>query len=134
MNFLPEDDEEYLRSKNIKYELREEKDQRGIIIPAFGFKANLRAQVDNKLVPCEECRLLVLVPSGYTTTRLDSFYTRPFLKSANGNDPVNANGRTPLFGEEWQFWSRHLTEEQWRDSIRGLEVYFSYIHEALRAA
>jgi hypothetical protein len=78
--------------------------------------------------------LMILIPKGYSTTKLDSFYTVPHLKRANGSDPNSASGRETIFGREWQFWSRHLTEREWRPGIDGLETYLQYVQVELRGA
>ena len=83
---------------------------------------------------CNVCDLMVIIPQGYDTTKLDSFYTDPILKKANGALPECATGVEPHFGREWQFWSRHLTDDEWKRSVRGFEVYLDYIREALRRA
>jgi hypothetical protein len=137
MSFLPEDDREFLSRKQLVFELKTEElpdknIRRGIIFPAFILGANLYSLNGGKLVVCGVCDLLILIPSGYATTKLDSFYTSPHLKSANGADPQAASGRETLFGREWQFWSRHLTEQEWRPGIDGLETYLQYVVTELK--
>ena len=85
-------------------------------------------------MPCVSCDLLILIPSGYPTTKLDSFYTIPRLKRPDGTDPAAANGENELFGKKWQFWSRHLDDKDWVPDRDGLNSYISYVHQALRAA
>jgi Prokaryotic E2 family E len=139
MSFLPEEDQEFLDSNGIKYELLTEKisdgaERRGVLFPGFGFVGNLRMQKEGALVVCESCDLLVLVPDGYATTKLDSFCTLPRLKRPDGGDPQAANGETALFEKAWQFWSRHLDDKDWRVGIDGLRTYLSYIRGELRNA
>jgi hypothetical protein len=86
------------------------------------------------LIAANACDLLVVIPDGYATTKLDSFYTTPKLKRANGQDPQNANVDSALFGKTWQFWSRHLDDKDWRIGIDGLRTFFSYIRGELRNA
>jgi len=140
MSFLPEEDQEFLENKGIKYELLTEKmpdgtDRRGVLFPAFLFAGNLRVrQPDGSLLVCESCDLLVMVPAGYATTKLDSFYTYPRLKRPNGGDPQAANGETGMFQKTWQFWSRHLDDKEWRAGIDGLRTYLSYIRAEFKIA
>ena len=135
MSFLPEDDQDFLKSKGIPYELKEKDNKRGVLFPAFRFQGNLfQLDKDGALTPCEACDLLVLIPDGYDTTKLDSFYTRPTLKRPDGNLPDRATVIQNHFDQEWQFWSRHLSDEEWQQSARGFEVYLDYIREALRSA
>src|SRR5882724_7920465 len=119
MSFLPEDDQDYLLIKGLPYELKAERladgsERRGVLFPGFVFEGTLWTRKDDNIVPCSSCDLLILIPSGYSTTKLDSFYTRQVLKRADGTDPINANAIQDLFQEKWQFWSRHLTDEDWR--------------------
>lgn len=139
MSFLPEEDVEFLESNGIKYELLVETlpngtVRRGVFLPGFVFAGNLRVQKDAALIPWGTCDLVILIPDGYATTKLDSFYTMPRLKRADGADPQNANAETPLFGKPWQFWSRHLDDNAWRVGVDGLRTFIAYVREALRSA
>jgi Prokaryotic E2 family E len=108
--------------------------RRGIIFPAFVAGANLYHANAGRPALCAVCELLIIIPKGYATTRLDSFYTSPHLVRADGTDPDRATGREKIFGQEWQFWSRHLSEQEWRPGIDGLETYIQYILAELRKA
>jgi hypothetical protein len=139
MSFLPEEDQEFLDSNDITHELLVEKlpdgkERRGVLFAGFGFTGNLHLPNESGLVHCESCDLLVVVPDGYATTKLDSFYTLPRLKRPDGSDPQNANTETVLFQKSWQFWSRHLDDNAWRVGIDGLRTYLSYIRGELRNA
>ena len=139
MSFLPEEDQEFLDGNGIKYELLTEKtpdgaERRGVLFPGFAVVGDLRVQKDGALAACETCDVLVMVPDGYATTKLDSFYTVPRLKRSDGGDPQAATGDTPLFGKSWQFWSRHLDDKDWRAGTDGLRTYLSYIRAEFRNA
>jgi hypothetical protein len=139
MSFLPEEDQEFLDGNGITHELLTEKtpegtERRGVFFPSFAFGGNLRAQNGSGLTPCASCDVLVIVPDGYATTKLDSFYTLPRLKRADGSDPQNATGDTALFGKSWQFWSRHLDDNDWRVGTDNLRTYLSYLRGELRNA
>ncbi|BCM17512.1 E2/UBC family protein [Mesorhizobium sp. J8] len=136
--FLPEDDQIYLAQKSLRYTLREEAAgqdiRRGIEFPEFEVPANLARKVNGQPVPGGQVRLLVLIPPGYAKVRLDSWYVSPGLFHLDGREVDRANGQQVLFGENWQFWSRHLTDGEWRADIDGLATYLQYIHSGLRAA
>jgi len=51
---------------------------------------------------------------------------------ANGQAANCAGSEAELFGRKWQFWSRHLTDAEWRDGIDGLETYLQYVQSGLR--
>ncbi|MFK4380809.1 E2/UBC family protein [Bradyrhizobium sp. USDA 223] len=137
MTFLPEDDVEFLRRKAIPYELKSETPpggtvRNGIILPDFQFAGNLFTREGEQLVSCTTCDLMILIPPQYATTKLDSFYTRPYLKRQDGSDPQNTAIDQELFGAKWQFWSRHLAKDQWRPDIDGLETYLQHVRDALK--
>jgi len=139
VTFLPEDDQEYLEAKKLAFELRTERppeggERRGIVFPAFEFTGNLYTIVNDQLQPCSSCDLLIVIPQGYATTKLDSFYTTPRLKRAGGADPDRAAGEGELFGRKWQFWSRHLDDSEWRADQDGLETFLNYIRAELKRA
>jgi hypothetical protein len=138
MTFLPEDDQDYLRSKGMPFELRTEAAgngnvRRGIILPALTFQGNLYTIENGQLARCTTCDVLILIPSGYATTKLDSFYTFPRLKRPDGADP-GSTGEQGIFDRSWQFWSRHLADSEWRPGVDGLETYVQYIRGELRKA
>jgi hypothetical protein len=139
MSFLPEEDQEFLCENGIQYqELIEEMPdgtkRRGLQFPAFSFSGDLRTMNSGSLVKVDTCDLLVVISDGYATTKLDSFYTIPKLKRPDGNDPQSATVDSALFGKTWQFWSRHLTDADWRVGIDGLRTFISYIRGELRNA
>ncbi len=139
MSFLPEDDQEFLDENCIRHELLSEKlpngtDRRGVLFPGFEFNGNLWVAGNGNLVSCTACDLLVLIPNGYATTKLDSFYTLPRLKRPGGIDPQATTGEQILFDKPWQFWSRHLEDADWRVGKDGLRSYLSYIRNELWSA
>jgi len=139
MSFLPEEDQEFLDENGIKYQeflenMPNGQERRGVLFSSFTFSGNLRTTTGGSLVKAEACDLLVLIPDGYATTKLDSFYTIPKLKCADGRDPQNATVDSTLYGKTWQFWSRHLDDNDWRVGIDGLRTFISYIRGELRNA
>jgi len=139
VTFLPEDDRTYLAEKEIAYQLLSEATGPGstrnaILLPEFPLAGNLYALSDGKLVQAASCDLLIMVPSGYATTKLDSFYTIPRLRRADGTEPNTANGEQELFARKWQFWSRHLDDQDWRDGIDGLNTYLEYVRREFKVA
>lgn len=137
MTFLPEDDVEFLERKAIPYELKSETlpdgtARNGVLFPGFRFSGSLFTSDSNQLVSCTTCDLMILIPPQYATTKLDSFYTRPYLKRQDGSDPQNTAIDQEFFGTKWQFWSRHLGDNQWRPDIDGLETYLLHVRDALK--
>lgn len=140
MSFLPEDDEEYLRGKGLPFEekaetLPDKAVRKGVEFANFEFEGNLYELRDGQLMKATRCRLLILIPTGYATTKLDSFYTKPRLLRPDRNTPDRAAGESELFSEKnWQFWSRHLADGEWRPGIDGLETFLQYVRAELRRA
>lgn len=137
--FLPEADQDFLAMKSLNVKLHEEvvgnETRRGVELPSFDVPPNLaRKNQNGELELGGTVRLLVLIPLGYAKTRLDSWYVSPGLFHLNGQPVDRANGEQVLFGETWQFWSRHLTDEEWRENTDGLETYLQYIRAGLRGA
>lgn len=139
MSFLPEEDQEFLSESDLTYqELTEKgpdgKERRGVVFPGFSFSGNLRKIDSGSLVGIGTCDLLVIVPDAYATTKLDSFYTIPRLRRPDGKNPQNAEGDCILFAKTWQFWSRHLDDNDWRVGIDSLRTFLSYIRGELHGA
>jgi len=136
---LPEDDKEYLDNKALKYELLTESlpnnmERHGVLFPSFEFTGNLFVTEDSQLTQCRTCQLLILIPDGYATTKLDSFYTNPRLKRADGLEPDRATAENEFFGRKWQFWSRHLQDGEWRPGVDGLNTFILYVLRELKTA
>jgi hypothetical protein len=135
-SFLPEDDQDFLRLKAIKHALLQEdangEKRYGVEFLDFPLPGNLYLRKDNILTAGGNVSLMVLIPKGYAKARLDSWYVLPAVFLANGQPADRAGGETALFGRTWQFWSRHLSDSEWRDGIDGLETYLQYIRSGLR--
>jgi|SRR6185312_3348513 len=136
-SFLPEDDQDFLRLKAVEYRLHSEMAgndlRRAVEFLNFRFPGNLFCRnQDGALVPAGSGSVLVLVPKGYAKTQLDSWYVRPSLFLANGQAAMNANAEQSLFNLTWQFWSRHLATNEWREGQDGLETYLQYIRAGLK--
>jgi hypothetical protein len=139
MSFLPEDDQAYLESKEISYEelvqeIPGSEPTRAVLLKGLAHAGNLSAIENGTLAANTKCDVLILIPKGYPTTRLDCFYTDPVLKRPDGNAP-SATGEADMFQRHWMFWSRHLLGDQdWRPGIDGLNTYVPYILSALKSA
>lgn len=136
---LPEEDRRYFSVKSIRHELVAEnistgEERLGVVFHGFPVPANLKSDADGVLRSCVSCDVLVLVPRGYATTKLDSFYVSPRLKRADGSFPRAADRENSLFGRPWQFWSRHLSDEDWRVGVDGFDTFLTYISNELRIA
>jgi hypothetical protein len=139
MTFLPEDDIEFLDAKGWSYELKTEDlpggaKRNAVLFPAFEFDGDLYASAGSQLTKVTQTDLLILIPQGYSTTQLDSWYTRPRLVRSTGENPVQTAHTQTLFGVDWQFWSRHLNAQDWRGGVDGLETFMQHVRTGLRQA
>lgn len=139
-SFLPRDDREFLAAKELAFTEHEEPQVNGtvrrfVVFESLEFEGNLYTRsADGGLLRVHACKLLVEVPEGYSTTQLDSFYTQPRLLRPEGVEPDRANGSVDLVGQNWQFWSRHLSREEWRIGVDGFDTYLSYVRGELNRA
>jgi hypothetical protein len=135
-SFLPEDDQDFLHRKAIKHRLLSEGTEpevrRAVVFEEFEIPTNLCQRRDGQLVAGGTAAILVLIPKGYAKARLDSWYIRPGLFTPSGGPVDRAGSEADLFGEKWQFWSRHLADNEWRPDVDGLETYIQYIRAGLR--
>jgi Prokaryotic E2 family E len=137
--FFPEDDQDFLRKKGIPHRFHTEGQgdahRRAIEFIDFTIPPNLfKRDANGLMVPVGTASILVLIPKGYSKTKLDSWYVRPALKLPNGS-PIAATGDDQdLFQQKWQFWSRHLDDKEWRSGTDNIEIYLQYIRAGLRDA
>lgn len=138
--FLPLDDREFFASKQFAFEEIEEKLPDGnvrrlVLLDSLQAPSSMFVKDEQgQITPAGNFKLLIVVPNGYATTRLDSFYTQPRLLRSNGAEPDRAGGSSNFLGSDWQFWSRHLAESEWRVGIDGMETYMQYVLNELRIA
>lgn len=135
--FLPETDQDFLARKGLRYELRNEMaggERRGIEFPEFEVPANLARKEGSALVAGGTTRLLIMIPTGYAKVKLDCWHTFPRLFLLDGREVDRANGSADYFGTSWQFWSRHLDDQEWRPDVDGLETYLQYVRAGLKDA
>lgn len=139
MSFLPEDDRDFLAAKAFSFEeVTAGPGQRAIIVKGVPLPPGkfLARRQDGTSTAIEVCDVLVMIPDGYPNTTLDSFYIAPHLCLAASNQPPqNTGGPQPLFGRDWQFWSRHLMGTHvWRAGVDGLHTYWNLILYEIRRA
>jgi hypothetical protein len=82
-----------------------------------------------------ESDLLVRLPAGFPDVAPDMWWFAPGIRLATGAT-VQATELIELhLGRQWQRWSRHFQQGQWRSGVDGLEGYLALIqHELIRCA
>lgn len=139
IDFLPEEDRAYLAAKGYAVRgvievLPDGALRRGVVFSDYDVPHNLeRVHADGSRTSGGGVELLVLIPVGYPVVKLDSWYISPVLCYAGGGAINCATGTQDLFGQKWQFWSRHLTDEEWAAGDQGLESYIQYVRDELRS-
>jgi hypothetical protein len=127
-SYLPDEDIEFLKRKNFKYNLRLEQPQPDT--------KNLFLVIDEYSLPDVYnpalVTLLIRFPANYPDAAPDMFYTQQVVKlRASGSDPEACGGRVIFLNLEWQQWSRHFDPKAWRSMIDGLETYMGSIRTEL---
>lgn len=119
---LPDDDEEYLRTKGFEWELVPNGDGACLVLKRYGVSEALydRANTD----------LMVRIPAQYNNAALDMFYCDPPLKLRNGSYPQAADQFEEHAGRRWQRFSRHF-QTPWRAGIDGLPTLLTFAHREL---
>ena len=75
--------------------------------------------------------LLVRLNPGYPDVAPDMWWFSPAVCMADGTSLPQTQVHEHYLGRQWQRWSRHLTPEQWRSGIDGLENYIALIKNDL---
>jgi len=138
IDFLPEEDRAYLAAKGfaVRGEVEGLPDgsvRRGVIFSNYDVPHLERVNADGSRASGGTVELLIVIPVGYPVVKLDSWYISPVLCHAGGGAINCATGTQSLFGETWQFWSRHLTDAEWAAGDQGLEGYMQYVRDELRS-
>lgn len=121
---LPEEDEAFLNEKGFVWKLVE--DGGGTWLLVEGYRVN-PARFDR-----DRTDLLIQIPSQYNIAKLDMWYCDPPVKFLNGGFPNQANVIEAHVGRNWQRFSRHLPDTQWRAGIDGLPLFFTFIARELQ--
>ena len=75
--------------------------------------------------------LLVRLHPGYPDVAPDMWWFSPAVCMADGTHLPQTQAREHYLGRDWQRWSRHLTPDQWRSGLDGLENYLALIRHEL---
>ncbi len=122
--FLPLKDQEYLEAKGLQYSQVQESGKNGLILQNY--------HLPNNKYHVNFSSLLIFMPAGYSDVPPDMFYTYPALILLNGGTPMATTTGLSFYGFNWQQWSRHLNNGDWRAGIDGVWSYLNKVNEALR--
>jgi hypothetical protein len=125
MGFLPDDDREYLTTKEIPFEEVEDGGKKGVILKA--------RPLPGGRFDAASADILIILPGGYPDAAPDMFYLLPWVKLAKGGQyPKKADQAVKFAGKSWQRWSRHNRE--WRPGVDGIWTMLKRIEDALGKA
>ena len=119
---LPNSETAFLSSLGIDHQIIAENGMTCVLLQDWSLPAGLN------LVSAD---LLVRLPPGYPDVCPDMWWFSPSVHRADGTDLPNTGVYEHHLGRRWQRWSRHLTPEQWRSGIDGLENYVALIRHDL---
>jgi hypothetical protein len=124
MPLLPTD-KAYLDSRGHVHEVHAEADMTCIVFPAWKLPAGL----DRPSVT-----LLVRLPANYPDVAPDMWWFDPGVHRADGGVIEATQVTEAHLGRQWQRWSRHFQQGQWKSGIDGLESFLALIQRELQKA
>lgn len=119
---LPDADRTFLSDLGFEYEVVVESGMTCVLVRAWPLPAGFNHATAD---------LLLRLHPGYPDVAPDMWWFAPSVHRADGTDLPNTNTYEHYLGRQWQRWSRHLTPEQWRSGIDGLENYITLIRHEL---
>lgn len=118
---LRPDDEAYLTSHGVAYELITDAQGTHIILTQVALPAGLEpSKVD----------ILVTLPPGFNDIGPDMFWCYPAASRSDGIGIPGTEATHEFHGRTWQRWSRHIGAN-WRPGIDNVATYIAYIKRAL---
>lgn len=119
-NLLPQEDLQYLESKQFKFEVRPNGGDILVLIHEYPLPACYNPRL---------CTLLIKLLAGYPNSNPDMFWTTPGIRLASGGAPAAAEVLEVYLGAQWQRWSRHAP--QWRPGVDNLQTKLRSVRSEL---
>ncbi len=120
---LLEEDERYLTERCYQFDLIAEGEVGCLIIKDFPLASG---KYDRDIVD-----LLICIPKGYNTAKLDNFYIDPPIRlKVGGAYPHRGDYFESHIQRKWQRLSRHMSV--WRPGIDGLRTFMPFIYHELQ--
>ena len=120
---LLEEDEAYLRSKDLSYNFVPDEENGCLIFPGFKLAEGKydRDQVD----------LMIYMTKGYNDAKLDNFYVEPAIRLKGTNQfPDRADHFETHAERKWQRFSRHV--DHWRPGVDTLKNFLPLVSRELQ--
>ena len=119
---LPHFDRKHLLEKNIAHEIAVESGMTCVVFRRWRLPTGLDRDATD---------LLLRLRPGYPDIPPDMWWFSPAVHLANGSPLPSTNVVEWYLGRQWQRWSRHFTNGQWRSGIDGLASFLALIREDL---
>ena len=119
---LPAEDEEWLESLGLLYELVGERGVPRVVIYGWPVPPGYNVQAVD---------VNVRIDPGYPDTQIDMVYFSPALVRLDGH-VIRATCDDSFDGKVWQRWSRHRTAQNpWRPGLDSLSTHFALVDDWL---
>ncbi|MGI8386582.1 E2/UBC family protein [Robertmurraya sp. P23] len=116
---LPEEDTDFLNSREWKWESIIEGSNRWIIIHDFPVPKGYNVSFS---------KVAVQILSGYPNSHLDMAYFYPWLSRTDGIQIGQADQQMIIWGQSFQRWSRHY---EWKPGIHSLTTHLLSVEDWL---
>jgi hypothetical protein len=122
---LAEDDAHFLDEKGWSFAVQSEGDLINLVISNYELPSGYNVTHTD---------LLLRLPAGFPDARPDMFWLSPAVAYQDGQIPSGSEQREDHLGRNWQRWSRHLGDRDWRPGIDTLQSYLRFVRTNLEAA
>jgi len=119
---LPPADALCLDERGLKYTIQVEANMTCIVIKDYVVPTGYNRPMAD---------LLLRLNPGFPDVPPDMWWFSPSLLLANGRTVKATEHSEVHLGRQWQRWSRHLPQGQWRSGTDSLESFLALIHEEL---
>lgn len=119
---LPQTDLDFLESRDINHEIVSESGMTCVVLREWELPSAFDAKTAD---------LLLRLAPGYPDVAPDMWWFDPPARLSNGSRLPNTDVSETYLDRTWQRWSRHLTPDQWRSGVDGLETFVALIRQEL---
>lgn len=119
---LPPSDTAFLVERDIDHQIVGDAGMTCVVLPSWPLPQGFDRDSSD---------LLIRLHPGYPDVAPDMWWFAPDVHLANGAALPRTNVVETYFGRNWQRWSRHLNDGQWRSGIDGLESFLALIRQDL---
>lgn len=116
-----DEDVSQLRHDGYEIEVVEDGTRFYLILKAF--------VVPNPSYTPETTDLMLMADYLFPQSRMDMFWTEPYLRLLNGAEPQNANSYEPYCGRAWQRWSWHYP--LWDPAKHSVQTHLATVVDRL---